>query len=449
MLAPSKLDLKTRLEPLLRAIGHRPSDSIAVAVSGGGDSLALLILTHEAYPGRVTGLTVDHGLRAGSGAEARRVAEWCAGRGIAHRILTWEGEKPATGIQARARAARYELLAETAHTLGAPGRPAPLLVAHTLEDQAETFLMRLTHGSDVAGLASMRRVSEIAGAPPVPLLRPLLDVSRDELRCALRARGQDWIEDSSNDNQRFERIRIRKRIDAAPEHLSTTALARGASLFARLDAGLDRIARPMTHAAVQLEPEGYALLDLGELSQAPSLATRLLAKLVRAIGGAPYPPRRAALEALWARLLRPDFRGATLSGCHLSPSDRGTLRLTREMRNAPAELLIRPGQAVLWDRRFFVWRPAELAGEALSVRPLGDAGREVRDVLGREVPAVAVASLPGLWDGARLIAPALPVAERGLHSPGSSFVGLARLERRLLQTWRDWAPAPNLPPTLS
>jgi tRNA(Ile)-lysidine synthase len=443
-----RLDLKTRLEPLLRAIGHAPGDPIAVAVSGGGDSLALLILAHESYPGRVTGLTVDHGLRVGSAEEARRVAEWCAGQGIAHRILTWTGEKPASGIQARARAARYELLAAAVRALGAPGRPAALLVAHTLEDQAETFLMRLAHGSDVAGLASMRGVSEISGAPPVALLRPLLDVSREELRRALRERGQDWIEDPSNDNVNFERIQIRKRIDAAPDCLSANALARGASLFARLDAGLDRIAWPAMSAAVRLEPEGYAVLDLGVLSQAASLAPRLLGRLVRAIGGAAYPPRRAALEALLVRLREADFRGATLSGCRLSPCG-GALRLTRELRNPPAELLIQPGQAVLWDRRFFVWRPPELESGALSVRPLGTAGGEVRDLIGREAPAVVAAALPGLWRGVRLIAPALPCGERRLDSPVSCFVGLARLERRLIEAWRGWAPSPNLQPSLS
>lgn len=162
---------------------------IAVAVSGGSDSMALLRLAALLPDGpEVIALTIDHGLRDGSRAEADQVARWCAGLGIPHHILAWAGAKPATGIQAKAREARYDLLTRwcTAHCVSV------LLTAHTLDDQAETVLMRKRRTASAASLAAIWPERPWNG---VRLLRPLLAVRREALRNFLRGLGQGWLED--------------------------------------------------------------------------------------------------------------------------------------------------------------------------------------------------------------------------------------------------------------
>jgi tRNA(Ile)-lysidine synthase len=160
-----------------------PAPHIAVAVSGGADSMALALLAARwarQREGRVTGLIVDHGLRPNSAAEAKRVANWLGRRQIDHRILTWRGTKPETGVQTVAREARYGLLIDWCRRHGV----LHLLVAHQLEDQAETVVLRLERGSGVDGLAAMPAAIE---TPWVRILRPLLALTRAELRAFLRS----------------------------------------------------------------------------------------------------------------------------------------------------------------------------------------------------------------------------------------------------------------------
>ena len=179
-------------------------DAVVLAVSGGADSIAMLHLAaswaHDqgrSAP-RLSVATVDHGLRPGSAAEARAVATIAAQLGLAHSTLTWTGAKPARGIQAAARTARYRLLAghERAHRIDA------VAVAHTLDDQAETLLMRLARGSGVDGLAAMQLQASIEG---VAVLRPLLGIARARLRATLRQQGATWIDDPTNARPEFER----------------------------------------------------------------------------------------------------------------------------------------------------------------------------------------------------------------------------------------------------
>ena len=181
---------------------------VALAVSGGSDSTALMALAQQwakqlSQPPRLSVLTVDHGLREGSFAEAESVAQWAKALGVEHTILRWIGDKPTSRIQETARQARYDLMTEWCRSHGA----AALLIAHNIEDQAETIIMRLARGTGIEGLAGMHRVRLIDGTA---LYRPLLHLSRERLRSFLRARGQRWIDDPSNENTQFERVRIRK-----------------------------------------------------------------------------------------------------------------------------------------------------------------------------------------------------------------------------------------------
>jgi tRNA(Ile)-lysidine synthase len=203
-----------------------PDAKLGIAVSGGPDSLALLFLAAEARPGRVEAATVDHALRPESRAEAEIVAEVCARLGVPHVILTadWD-EKPGTAIQERARAMRYRLVGEWARERG-----LTILTAHHLDDQAETMLMRLARGAGVRGLAGMR--------PAAHVVRPLLGWRHSELEAVCAAAGVEPVRDPSNEDEQFERVRIRKAL-AAADWLDPAALAASAAHLADADEALD------------------------------------------------------------------------------------------------------------------------------------------------------------------------------------------------------------------
>jgi tRNA(Ile)-lysidine synthase len=238
---------------LLAPLGpFEPAPHLAVAVSGGADSLALALLADfwaRERGGSVTALTVDHRLRPGSTDEAERVRAWLSARGIAHRILTWLGPYPLTDLQAAARAARYRLLADWCRDAGV----LHLLIAHHRDDQAETLLLRLGRGSGAAGLAGMAALVE---QPDCRLLRPFLSVPPARLRATLDALDQPWIEDPSNRNPVFARVRLRvarQMLDGlglSPARLADTAghLGRArAALEAATDALLAKDARRVPH----------------------------------------------------------------------------------------------------------------------------------------------------------------------------------------------------------
>jgi tRNA(Ile)-lysidine synthase len=201
-----------------------PGARIGIAVSGGPDSLALLLLAAAARPGAVEAATVDHGLRDGSRAEAETVARICAEIGVPHAILTagWK-DAPKTAIQERARNERYRLLGFWAEERGLDA----IATAHHADDQAETLLMRLSRGAGVRGLAGMRRRS-VAPGTEVALLRPLLGWRRAELEQVCANAGATPALDPSNRNERFERVRVRRALGEA-EWLDPAALARSAA----------------------------------------------------------------------------------------------------------------------------------------------------------------------------------------------------------------------------
>ncbi len=373
-----------------------PRPLLAVAVSGGADSMALALHADEwarARRGRILALTVDHGLRAESRAEARAVAGWMKGHGIAHRILKWQGTKPATGLQAAAREARYRLLGEECRAAGA----LHLLLAHTRDDQAETVLLRLAAASGPHGLAAMPIVREQAD---YRLLRPLLGVARTRLRAALAARGQDWIEDPSNRDDRFARIRVRRALAAAGAG-HAEAIASAASELGRFRARQEQAIAGLLARAVGLFPEGYALLDPAVLAEAPAdIGWRALSALLATVGGLAYPPRGDSVRRLHAALCAGALGGGrTLARCRLVPA-AGAWLVVREARGIAT---VRPGgvreRHRHWDGRFAVAFPSRGAGT--SVGPLGATGWA--DLVARQ-PALRASTMPY---PARLALPAL------------------------------------------
>ncbi len=287
---------------------------LAVAVSGGADSMALCLLADrwaKAHHGTITGLTVDHGLRAASAAEARQVARWLRARGIAHATLRWTGARPATGIEAAARAARYELLTAWCARRGV----LHLLAAHHREDQAETVALRRDRASGPDGLAGMAAVAERA---ELRLLRPLLSVPRARLRAALAAAGQGWIEDPTNRDPAFARGRLR--LAGAASGAMAARLARAAR-----SAGIARAAREkdvaelLARCAAFAGPDRIAADAANLAGAAPEAGRRALARLLMAVGGRDYPPRGDRLTALHAALVEGRLgRGRTLAGCVVS-----------------------------------------------------------------------------------------------------------------------------------
>lgn len=216
------------LEPLAG-----PEEKIGLAVSGGPDSLALLLLAAAARPGGVEAATVDHGLRAESAGEAAMVAELCNKLGVPHRTLTIEwAEKPETALQERARARRYALLSGWADERGLKA----LVTGHHLDDQAETFVMRLMRGAGVRGLSAMRRRGRAPGGR-VPLARPLLGWRRSELEEICAAAGFAPVQDPSNAEEKFERVRVRNAL-AEADWLDPAALAASAGHLADADAAI-------------------------------------------------------------------------------------------------------------------------------------------------------------------------------------------------------------------
>lgn len=213
----------------------QPGERIGIAVSGGPDSLALLMLAAAARPGEIEAATVDHGLRAGSREEAEMVADICERLDVPHAILAIEWDlPPASAIQEQAREVRYGALAEWAREeeLGA------LVTAHHLDDQAETLVMRLNRGSGVRGLAGMRRRSSVPGDKDLPLLRPLLGWRRSELEQICTDGRISPATDPSNADERYERVRVRQALRDA-EWLDPEALAKSAANLANADEALE------------------------------------------------------------------------------------------------------------------------------------------------------------------------------------------------------------------
>jgi tRNA(Ile)-lysidine synthase len=374
--------------------------AVAVAVSGGADSLALTLLADRwarARGGAVRAVSIDHRLRPESGAELAQLHDWLAARAIRHEIVAWEGDKPAAGIQEAARAARYRLLAGWCRDRGIPH----LLAAHHRADQAETYLIRRRAGSGAIGLAGMAAIREMPGCR---LLRPLLGVARERLRALLDAEGQPFIADPSNRNPAFERARLRA---APPDAARAAALL---AEIARLGVARRRRERAVDAwlaRAAALHPAGFAALDPDLLAAAPpAIVEAGLAALAAAIGGARYPPRSTSLARLRDRLSAAPRRGTTLGGCRFVWW-RGRLLVLREWLRAPAPAGLVPGGSCLWDRRIAASLPQDACGP-VAIGYLGRAGvaelnRTAARLEAGGLPPLVRPHLPAAWDETGLL----------------------------------------------
>jgi tRNA(Ile)-lysidine synthase len=286
--------------------GLETAPGLLLAVSGGPDSTALLMLAARwvkrlKRPPRLIAVTVDHGLRAESAREATTVKRLSARFGVPHRTLRWSGAKPRTGLQQAARIARYRLLAEAAVRVGF----AHIVTAHTLDDQAETVLLRLARGSGLTGLAAMARGTPLFGERSILLVRPLLGIPKARLLATLAAAKIAFADDASNRDPRFTRARLRTILPAlAREGLDARRLSLLAWRVRRAEAAIEFAvhAARLALSPGPWEPQGPVAFDSERFATLPAeVGLRLLG---RAIGhtGDEGPVELAKLEALYAAL---------------------------------------------------------------------------------------------------------------------------------------------------
>jgi tRNA(Ile)-lysidine synthase len=353
---------------------------VAVAVSGGSDSMALLQLVaawreSPQGPREVTALTVDHGLRAESAAEAEQVKRWCEGLGIDHRTLVWAGDRPRTGIQAKARTARYDIMSNWCRENNIP----ILMTGHTADDQAETVVMRQQRTSSDRSLAAIWPENEWLG---VKLFRPLLNQRRQALRDYLNGLEQTWLEDPSNSNDAFERIRIRNGM-AVHDVTALHAVAEAAQhRVLRADADLKHwLQRHLTvddYAVLRVPRSQFAALTTDQ-------QTDVLGWVVCAAGDG-QAAERASLEAIaqWigeGRESRRSINGAIVG------ARRHVVEVMREPGRIRAKFVaVGESGVVLFDGRFLVTAPV-----GTWVGPMGPPPLLKRP---KDVPALAFLALP-------------------------------------------------------
>lgn len=309
---------------------------ILLAVSGGPDSVALMLLAAIWARGRALPFlhvaTVDHGLRPESRSEAIAVARWAQAISLPHQILTWEGAKPTSRIQERAREARYDLLFGHAVEIGADC----VATAHHADDQAETILFRLLRGSGVSGLAGMAPTSERHG---VVLSRPLLQCRKEDLVSFCGATRHPFIDDPSNRNPMFARTRIRELIGhLAEQGLDRDGLLRLGRRAARAEAALAERAEKLRMALPACRAPGHFSADMTSLVDEPEeIFLRVLAREIKAVSNQPRF-RLDRLERLAQDLHDALDAGvpfaATLSGALLRLRGDGTLRVSLEPARA-------------------------------------------------------------------------------------------------------------------
>ena len=392
-----------------RALRGEWPPRLGVAVSGGGDSTALMHLAARWARGRTAlcAVTVDHGLRDASAAEAEAVARQAAALGLTHATLRWRWD--GTGnLQAAAREGRRRLVREWAAAMGAPA----MLLGHTLDDQAETLVMRLARGSGVEGLSGMEEGAldpgwrERPSPGNTPFLRPLLGVPRAALRGWLNDHAIPWSEDPSNEDDRFERVRARRAIAALG--LDPARLAATAGRMARARHALELRAHETARALARPCPPGEVRLDRAGLARADAdTRLRILAGALRCVAGAAYRPREAELERAAAAALGGVAR--TLHGCAIRPlaDSSGDALLIHREAAAVAGLRAPADGVSLWDGAWALGGPETWGCE---VRALG--GEGLRRIGARAPdgaplssgPRAALAAKPAVWRNDDLVA---------------------------------------------
>ena len=371
-------------------------DKIAVAVSGGGDSIALLHLLHRSAPHSgwtLQAVTVNHGLRDGSDIEAAGVAAFCASLGVPHAVLKWDHGAIAGNVMDAARQARMRLIGEwaKAHSV------THVALGHTADDQAETFLMGLARASGLDGLSGMRtfwREDDIMWG------RPVLRHSRADLRAYLRRHGIGWVDDPTNDDESYTRIKARKAVAAlAPLGVTVKGLS---VTIANLAVARHALRATLAQTVSQhvIEQAGALQIDRAAFAALPlDLQRRMLMAAIGWLTGDIYPPRNEKQATLLFAMR--EGRDATLNGCRFRIGG-DSMRIVRE---AKAVANLETPTTAVWDHR---WVMDGSHAPDLTIRALGDGLRQVPNWRDTGLPRDALLVSPAIWRGDALVA--APVA---------------------------------------
>jgi tRNA(Ile)-lysidine synthase len=362
---------------------------VAVAVSGGSDSMAMLRLLNEwalLQSPRIETivLTVDHGLRNASALEAQQVAQWCAALGISHHKLRWEGDKPITGIQARARQARYDLMSAwcASHQVSA------LLTGHTADDQAETVMMRQMRTDSAKSLVGIWPEREWNG---IRVLRPMLSLRRENLRFYLRDISQNWIDDPSNDDMRFERVRVRQSLAGRLNGFCGDAGVAFATVQKNSVA-----AKVWCERYFVVHKTGFVTVPRSELELLPpEIGDDVVLRFLRLCGSDPSPERLKRMSLL-AWLMAAGCNRRVLGGAVFVKQQNRILvgREPGRINTAPSP--IPEAGEIVWDGRFRVVGPVGAA-----VVPVAVLSKLTRR---KDIPAFIQAGLPAVLRENRVLA---------------------------------------------
>jgi tRNA(Ile)-lysidine synthase len=359
---------------------------LAVALSGGADSMALVLLAQawvRQHGGSLTALTVDHGLRDDSAREAAEVQAWMHARGITHHILTPPHDAVSNNLQEAARTWRYNALAEFCRTYGV----LHCLLAHHAGDNRETAALHAARGKTADGGAGMACVRNYRG---IRFVRPLLAHSRLTLEHFLRHHAVAWVEDPSNHNPAFARVRMRRMLEkpTANHPALDATIARESNARTQRDMA-------MAHEAmriVTIHPCGYAQFSLAAWrALEPTLASQLLADCITSISGATHRPRAQDTARLVAALMG-SFSTRNLQHCTIRLRD-DHVRIEREVARVASPVTLHGRGELFWDARFHV-RYALAAAAPLTLRALGAGGK--KQLTQQRIAAPPLAT-PSLW----------------------------------------------------
>jgi tRNA(Ile)-lysidine synthase len=373
---------------------------IAIAVSGGGDSMALLHLAYEAardHQTEIFALTVDHGLRAESADEAQMVAGFAKALGVPHVTLQWQREGTAGNLSAQARTGRYAAIAAWCRQ----NDVGHVLLGHTRDDQAENFIMRLARRSGPDGLAMMPQRFERDG---VAWQRPLLAMRRETLRAYLHHHNIAWIEDPTNEDARYERARVRKAMDVLDGlGIDQDALLDVSQAMSHTREALAQVSNSYMAARVSLDRGDLIFRTEGGDDIPRDILRRIWSRMLQRMGGHAYPPRAGKLDTLLdASQDMP--RTLTLAGCQIT-REVGNWRISREYQAVRDQTCATKD---VWDDKWVLSGPHD---SELQIKALGPIGLRVcADWRETGLPRASLLASPAVWQRDTLIA--APLADK-------------------------------------
>jgi tRNA(Ile)-lysidine synthase len=400
-------------------------EKFAIAVSGGSDSLALSILA-KLYSlendNDFISLIIDHKLRKESAEEAKETYKNLTQNKIKAKILTYQGEKFSSNIQKKARDLRYDLFEKYC----VKNKIKFLILAHHQDDLIENFYIRLIRGSGIKGLTSLQNIYEYN--KNFYLLRPLLNFNKQELLTVTKKSYSSWIEDPSNKNDKFLRVRIRKmQTKLQKEGFDPKRIIKTIDNLNTAKDSLDFYIFKSEKKYLNFYKEGYTTLKSSIFNnEAQEVIFRVIIKAIHFVSGEYYPPRSDSLKGLMKNLLAKSFKSSTLGGC-LIEKNKNIISFYREDRNIAVETLSKTKQKTNWDDRFLVNKNFNNK-QQFVVKKLGNHGIEYLrknkfNDYGNKIPVHAKKTLPSFWnnEGHLLFVPFVNFKNKKYNIKNDSF----------------------------